>query len=111
MSSWYDCCFFVLFTLVASASNNPDLWEDVTEYNPDRFIDGNLPGKHNFLPFGLGARSCLGRKFAEMEMYLLLVYVIKNFTLINATEQKPKRTVKLLTSFDRDIFINVEPRQ
>lgn len=45
-------------------------WPDPESFKPDRFIDTD-DYKYNrdaFLPFGGGARACLGRKFAEVEM-------------------------------------------
>jgi cytochrome P450 len=72
-------------------------------------LEDRVP-KYTFLPFGVGARSCLGKKFAEMEMFLLVIYIVKNFKLKSAMTQKPKRTLKTLISFDKDIMLEIEQR-
>ncbi|XP_046394231.1 probable cytochrome P450 49a1 [Ischnura elegans] len=45
-------------------------------------FDAVSHGKHHpfaFLPFGFGPRSCVGKRFAEMEMEILLAKIVRNF--------------------------------
>ncbi|CCA69066.1 related to Cytochrome P450 [Serendipita indica DSM 11827] len=64
-----------------------DIWgEDADEYNPDRWLN-ELPGKTagipgvwaNLLTFLGGQRSCIGFKFAILEMKALLLHLLRNF--------------------------------
>ncbi|XP_046395351.1 probable cytochrome P450 301a1, mitochondrial [Ischnura elegans] len=45
-------------------------------------FDAVSHGKHHpfaFLPFGFGVRMCVGKRFAEMEMEILLAKIVRNF--------------------------------
>lgn len=46
---------------------------------PERWLmkkGKSKPSPFLVLPFGYGARSCIGRRFSEMELYVLLAKVI-----------------------------------
>lgn len=48
------------------------------EFRPERWLrQGNLRRVDNFgsIPFGYGARSCIGRRIAELEIHLLVIQV------------------------------------
>ena len=81
---------------------NPDLWEDPDIFNPDRkFNDSEIWhnqgfGGYNvssdrFSPFTYGPRNCLGKNFAQMEMRLILLNLLKHhdFTL----DERQEKTV------------------
>lgn len=54
---------------------------DAATFRPERWLkpnQGGVEGKlHPFasLPYGYGARMCLGRRFADLEMQILLAKV------------------------------------
>lgn len=57
--------------------------EDVTEFRPERMIDGafeKLP-KGAWKPFGNGVRGCIGRAFAWQEGLLALAMMLQNFDI------------------------------
>ncbi|WWC95580.1 hypothetical protein V866_002445 [Kwoniella sp. B9012] len=66
-----------LFVIDSSAtSTNPYAWgSDSMEFNPRRHL-GNTPP---FVSFSLGARQCLGKRFAEVEMTSFVSGLCKNF--------------------------------
>ncbi|KAK0475189.1 cytochrome P450 [Armillaria novae-zelandiae] len=62
----------------------PSIWGvDAEEWNPSRFLDKNIPvslGVYaNLMTFSAGSRSCIGWRFAVMEMQTVLANVIRNF--------------------------------
>lgn len=66
--------------LVASALHtNPRYWPSPHQFKPERFL-GDWP-KNAYIPFSMGARSCLGRKFAEIEGTVILSMLIRNYRI------------------------------
>ncbi|PBK64197.1 cytochrome P450 [Armillaria solidipes] len=62
----------------------PSLWgDDAEEWNPARFLDNPLSvslGVYaNLMTFGSGPRSCIGWRFAVMEIQTILANLILNF--------------------------------
>ncbi|XP_046623508.1 probable cytochrome P450 301a1, mitochondrial isoform X1 [Neodiprion virginianus] len=67
-------------------SNQDKYFPGSEEFLPERWMTGrdfNHGVKHAFasLPFGYGRRMCLGRRFAELEMIIVLAKVIQSFKL------------------------------
>ncbi|CAN1762429.1 Cytochrome P450 709B2 [Linum perenne] len=65
--------------------------DDANDFNPWRFRDGIMKAvKHPsaFLPFGLGARVCIGQNFAMMETKTVLAMVIKRFSFSLSSDYK-----------------------
>ncbi|XP_005101463.1 1,25-dihydroxyvitamin D(3) 24-hydroxylase, mitochondrial isoform X2 [Aplysia californica] len=55
---------------------NPEVFENPTELCPERWIRNSgvkPPDPFSYVPFGLGQRSCVGRRIAVSEMQLLCV--------------------------------------
>ena len=64
--------------------HDPEIYPEPYEFDPDRFSPENKADRHPmaFLPFGAGPRICLGMRFAEFEMRITLVDLIKNFKFL-----------------------------
>jgi len=58
----------------------PDIWDEPSEFRPERFI-GRRPARNEYFPFGGGARICVGQAFAEYEMRVALAELIANHEL------------------------------
>lgn len=43
---------------------------------PDSLSNNGRLHSHAFIPFGVGSRSCIGRRVAETELYLLLAKLV-----------------------------------
>ena len=69
---------------------DPKYWDNPTEFRPERFSKENKKGNnpYAFLPFGTGPRSCIGMRFALIEVKVALYYLIKGF-LIHPGETTP----------------------
>lgn len=88
---------------------NPLLWgNDVNKFNPDRdFKDDELwnnsvfatynPNSERFSPFTYGPRDCIGKNFSQIEMRIILLYLLKNFTFSLPENQKKTYTQKTIS--------------
>jgi cytochrome P450 len=51
------------------------------EFRPERFLGQDAPDTYTWIPFGGGARRCLGASFALMEMRIVLARVLERAAL------------------------------
>lgn len=63
---------------------NPELWgPDAKEFKPERFangIAGACKTPQAYMPFGFGARLCLGQNFAMVELKVILSLILSKFS-------------------------------
>ncbi|KAJ6548742.1 cytochrome P450 [Mycena capillaripes] len=88
-----------IFLGIAGANRLRSVWgPDATEWKPERWLSGDLyykvdpslrlPGIYaGMMSFLGGRRSCIGYKFAEIEIKILLIILISRFE-ISATEDE-----------------------
>ncbi|XP_072024768.1 25-hydroxyvitamin D-1 alpha hydroxylase, mitochondrial-like [Amphiura filiformis] len=91
------------------AGRDPEIFEDPESFRPDRWLDpNNKPYPFASMPFGLGARMCLGRRVAEQEMYLATTEISRNFFL-ESTKDVAART-RLVITPDQPIQLKFHDR-
>ncbi|XP_052821947.1 cytochrome P450 27C1 isoform X1 [Octopus bimaculoides] len=56
---------------------------NANEFIPERWFRSDTRKFHPFavIPFGHGSRSCIGRRIAELELYLAITHLCQNFRL------------------------------
>ncbi|XP_058074578.1 cytochrome P450 734A1-like [Magnolia sinica] len=85
---------------ILAVHHDPILWgRDAAEFNPARFSEGVArAARHpmSFIPFGLGARTCIGQNLAIIEAKLALAIVLKHFSLRLAPSYRHAPTVLML---------------
>jgi cytochrome P450 len=65
---------------------NETLFPDAGSFRPDRFVRSR-PDTYQWIPFGGGARRCIGAAFAQMEMNVVLRTLLRDFTLEPTSER------------------------
>ncbi|KAH7537006.1 hypothetical protein FEM48_Zijuj03G0046300 [Ziziphus jujuba var. spinosa] len=73
-----------VWTMFLTLHYDQDIWgPDAHVFKPERFangISGSCKHPHVYMPFGAGARICLGQHFAMAELKLLLSLILSNFS-------------------------------
>ena len=69
---------------IARLHADAELFPDPDRFDPQRFV-GAKPPSFGWLPYGGGARRCVGAVFANMEMDVVLRTVLRHF-MIEATD-------------------------
>lgn len=52
---------------------------DAASFRPERFLEGE--DRYTFVPFTVGPRTCLGKKFAEIEMTSFIASALRKFDI------------------------------
>jgi cytochrome P450 family 138 len=65
---------------IAQIHDDPHVFPDPERFDPQRYI-GTKPSSFAWIPFGGGARRCVGAAFANMEMDVVLRTVLRHFTI------------------------------
>ena len=87
------------------------LWRDPNAFMPSRFMPGAPPpDRFAYLPFGVGARVCIGAHFALVEATLALAKLIGAFR-VSLIDQEPVMPVGVVTTQpDRSPMFTITPR-
>ncbi|KAF8824009.1 hypothetical protein HHX47_DHR9000115 [Lentinula edodes] len=74
---------------ILNANRDPELWgPDVLEWKPERWLsplpdaimNSKMPGVYSHLmTFNGGSRSCIGFKFSQLEMKVVIAMLVENF--------------------------------
>ena len=75
---------------IAQIHENADVFADPDRFDPRRYLDAKPPA-FGWIPFGGGARRCVGAVFANMEMDVVLRTVLRDFTIETTTAPDERR--------------------
>jgi cytochrome P450 len=86
------------------------LWRDPNAFIPQRFMTATPPDRFAYLPFGVGARVCIGAHFALVEATLALAKIIGAFR-IELIDKEPVLPLGVVTTQpDRSPMFRIAPR-
>ncbi|XP_042174736.1 steroid 21-hydroxylase isoform X2 [Oncorhynchus tshawytscha] len=77
----------VIIPNLFGAHHDPAVWTDPYSFKPERFLEGGGASTRALLPFGGGARLCLGEAVAKMELFLFTAYLLRDFQFVPAESQ------------------------
>lgn len=69
-----------------------DLYLDHKAFRPERFLDKKF-SPYEFIPFGAGARRCVGEALAQYEMKLAVATMVANYRF-ELTDNQPEKPVR-----------------
>ncbi|MGH3728735.1 MAG: cytochrome P450 [Micromonosporaceae bacterium] len=60
---------------------HPDFWDAPDEFDPERFTPEREKAQHRYawMPFGAGARACIGQHFSMLESVIILASLVRGF--------------------------------
>lgn len=97
---------------VYSLHRDPVAWSDPERFDPERFLSPAKDNRHpyQFMPFGLGPRSCVGMRFALMEIKITLVKFLLKYRVVRSPEtQVPLKIVAGITLIAKDgVHVQIE---
>jgi cytochrome P450 len=92
---------------------HPRYWENPEGFDPERFSPARSEGrpKHAYLPFGGGARFCIGNGFAMMEAQIIVAMIARKhrLSLVPGHPIELDPTVTLRPK--HGVRVTLEPRQ
>jgi cytochrome P450 len=87
----YDLPPGVVLTLpIPLVHRDPRVFDDPDTFRPERFLD--TPPPDAFVPFGGGARRCLGQALAEVEIATLIPAILDRVRL-RPVSRAPERQI------------------
>lgn len=101
----------ILYPIYA-VHKNPKYWQNPEKFDPDRFSESNIKNIHElaYIPFGFGPRSCSGIPLALLEIKVILVMLLREFSF----ELVPKHPVVPVDRFvlwsEHDIKVTLSKR-
>ncbi|KXK59679.1 cytochrome P450 [Micromonospora rosaria] len=87
----------------------PDLYAEPDRFDPDRWRDV-APDRATYIPFGAGARKCIGDQFALTEAILALTAVVARWQLAPVGDQPFRPTVETSLS-SRGLRLRISGRR
>uniref|UniRef100_A0A3Q2V7U4 Steroid 21-hydroxylase n=1 Tax=Haplochromis burtoni TaxID=8153 RepID=A0A3Q2V7U4_HAPBU len=76
----------VIIPNLFGAHHDPEVWPDPYSFKPERFLNeggGSGGGStRDLIPFGGGARLCLGESVAKIELFLFSAYLLRDFQFL-----------------------------
>ncbi|XP_049841562.1 cytochrome P450 4C1-like [Schistocerca gregaria] len=74
----------VLLLVPGITQRLPQFYPDPLRFDPSRFLDGRRGKEHacSYLPFGVGARSCVGTQYARLQLKVFLAEILRRFRFL-----------------------------
>ncbi|XP_038113070.1 cytochrome P450 4c21 isoform X2 [Culex quinquefasciatus] len=88
-----------------------DVWgPDAERFDPENFSEERIKQRHSyaFLPFSGGKRICIGYKYAQIAMKIVMIYLVRNFKFsskIKPEDVRFKHDLTMKLAFDHLVQI------
>jgi cytochrome P450 len=102
----------MVVSLTYGIHHRPDLWEQPTRFDPERFTSERVAQQHKsaWMPFGMGQRQCIGRDFSIMEAQIILAMIVQRYTLAAASGLGVQPKFSTTLKPDRPVLVHLESR-
>lgn len=90
---------------------NPELYPDPEKFDPDRFSSEVSRKSWAHIPFSEGNRSCIGKRYALIEMKIFLAHILRNFKIISLDKREDiVLNWKIVLAPVTTLCFHIEPR-
>ncbi|XP_049768903.1 cytochrome P450 4C1-like isoform X1 [Schistocerca cancellata] len=74
----------LLFVLPFLTHRLPQFFQDPQRFDPSRFLEDRVGKEHacSYLPFGLGARNCVGSQYGRLQLKVYLADILRRFRFL-----------------------------
>lgn len=90
---------------------NEECFDNGKVFRPERWLEEkNSINPFSHVPFGIGKRSCIGKRLAELQLQLALCWLVRDYEIV-ATDQDPVNAAHLGTLVPtRELPVAFHPR-
>nr|UYL69088.1 cytochrome P450 315a1 [Colaphellus bowringi] len=86
---------------IYTSGRSKKYFADPDQFRPDRWLRNNLVsntvGQLASLPFGMGSRSCVGRKIAEIQFHVTLAKILERFEIEFCNDKEIEDILKMIS--------------
>ncbi|KAH7537712.1 hypothetical protein FEM48_Zijuj03G0122100 [Ziziphus jujuba var. spinosa] len=101
-----------VWTLIPTLHRDPDIWgPDANEFKPERFAEGvskACKSPQGYIPFGLGARLCLGKNLAMVELKVVVSMIVSRFAFSLSTKYRHCPAYRMIVEPGRGVHILIQ---
>uniref|UniRef100_A0A8W7P1J3 Cytochrome P450 n=1 Tax=Anopheles coluzzii TaxID=1518534 RepID=A0A8W7P1J3_ANOCL len=99
--------------LIYALHNDPELYPEPARFDPERFSEEASEKRqpYSYIPFSVGARNCIGQRYAMLEVKTMLVKLVANYRFLPCEESNKLRIKTDMTLKPvNGTFVKIVPR-
>jgi cytochrome P450 len=102
----------VIIPAIHHIHNNPALWDNPAQFNPDRWESDAVKNRHKtaYIPFATGPRMCIGFNFALQEVKIFLPKLIWRYKFVKDGDETIEYDPMFQLIRPNNLYVRAEKR-